>query len=166
MQTSVDKFLRRNKRINNADNYQDMTSLFRVLDMDEYDTIYGIDFSDFKMHHEMKSIKYGAYRKMSGATLNIIYECPCKTTKKIHHHYNYDRPLEVMLLCHSCHGKEHSRLSKQSDQSDNNTLASHEQPNSRDLMVREDRSFDMVSSYAESVPCTGDDTQTDSMTAV
>jgi len=163
MQTSVDRFLKRNKRINDIDRYQDMTSLFRVLDMEEYDDTYGIDLSEFKMHRD---VQVGAYRKMVGAKLTIIYECPCKAKKKLKHHYNYDRPLEVMLLCYSCHRKEHQRLKTQSDPSGSDNLASHDELNGDESVVREDSSLDMVSSYAESVPCADNDTQTEAMTAV
>ena len=110
MQTEVDKFLRSNKRFNDSDNYRDMKSLYQALDADEYDIVYGIDTSDFKMHEFRTTVQQGAYRKMRGEKLNILYECPCKTSKKVNHHFNYDRPLEVMRLCISCHRREHIRL--------------------------------------------------------
>jgi len=40
----------------------------------------------------------------------IIYECPCIHKRKIKHHFDYKRPYEVILLCPSCHRKEHVRL--------------------------------------------------------
>lgn len=42
--------------------------------------------------------------------LVILYECPCDAEKKHNHHHDYERPLEVIRLCHSCHIKEHKRL--------------------------------------------------------
>lgn len=41
--------------------------------------------------------------------LTITYECPCDAEKQ-KHHFDYERPLEVMLLCRKCHGAEHRRL--------------------------------------------------------
>ena len=102
---AVDHFMRTNKRIYNTDNNYDLSSLYRAIDADEYDILYGIDDSDF-----YGKIRNAAYKKMYGNKLTIIYECPCKTTKKENHHYNYNRPLEVARLCRSCHLKEHSRL--------------------------------------------------------
>lgn len=170
MQTEVDKFLRSNKRFSDADNYRDMSSLYQALDMEEYDVIYGLDTAEFKMHDPayktMDMIKRGAYRKMKGEKLNIIYECPCKTTKKVNHHFCYDRPLEVMRLCISCHRREHIRLNAQSDLSGSDSLAINEQPNSRDFIEREEFQQDSVTSYQESVPCADDDGQTDTLTAV
>ena len=40
----------------------------------------------------------------------ILYECPCDIDKKVHHHFDYNRPREVIKLCRSCHMKEHKRL--------------------------------------------------------
>ncbi len=170
MQTEVDRFLRNNKRLNDADNYNDMKSLYRALDMDEYDIVYGIDTTEFKMHDPLlimrEAVRKGAYSKMRQGKINIIYECPCKKEKKHNHHFNYDRPLEVMRLCVSCHKKEHSRLNAQSDLSDSDSLAIHEQPKGRDLVEREDCNQDSATSYQESVPCAGDDGQTVTLTAV
>ena len=42
--------------------------------------------------------------------VKTLYECPCETEKKINHHFDYDRPYEVIKLCRSCHKKEHIRL--------------------------------------------------------
>jgi hypothetical protein len=44
--------------------------------------------------------------------LDIIYECSCNNKIKIYHHFNYDRPLEVIRMCKSCHRKEHGRLDR------------------------------------------------------
>jgi hypothetical protein len=143
-----------------------MSSLYQALDMEEYDVIYGIDTSDFKMHELRTTVQRGAYRKMRGEKLNILYECPCKTSKKVNHHFNYDRPLEVMRLCISCHRREHIRLNAQSDSSDSDSLAIHEQPKGRDLVEREEINQDSVTSYQESVPCADDDGQTVALTAV
>ena len=42
--------------------------------------------------------------------VRIVYECDCKTEKKIKHHFDYDLPFDVCLLCFACHGNEHKRL--------------------------------------------------------
>jgi len=42
--------------------------------------------------------------------VRIVYECDCKTEKKVKHHFDYDLPFDVCLLCFACHGKEHKRL--------------------------------------------------------
>ena len=40
----------------------------------------------------------------------ILYECQCITNKKEHHHFDYTKPCEVILLCRACHAAEHVRL--------------------------------------------------------
>lgn len=42
--------------------------------------------------------------------LNVLYECKCISQDKVYHHPNYQKPKEVIKLCHSCHKLEHSRL--------------------------------------------------------
>jgi len=42
--------------------------------------------------------------------LDIIYECRCKNKDKFNHHFDYDRPREVIRLCRKCHTAEHYRL--------------------------------------------------------
>jgi hypothetical protein len=49
-------------------------------------------------------------------TLTILYECPHET-KKHHHHFDYRRPFEVILLCQECHAQEHKRLRRIADKS-------------------------------------------------
>lgn len=40
----------------------------------------------------------------------IIYECKCIAEKKFFHHYDYNYPHLVLLLCRDCHLAEHRRL--------------------------------------------------------
>lgn len=42
--------------------------------------------------------------------VQILYECPCECEKKHNHHFDYDRPFEVIRLCPACHSAEHIRL--------------------------------------------------------
>lgn len=50
------------------------------------------------------------YRKMGQRPerIEILWACGCDGDK-IRHHYDYDKPYSVFLLCHSCHGKEHHK---------------------------------------------------------
>lgn len=103
--TAVDKFMKTNKRLYEPENNFEMSSLWRALDADEFDAYYGIDTTFIRA-----SVMNEAYRKMHNQKINVIYECPCKKEKKHRHHFDYDRPCDVLLLCVSCHRKEHSRL--------------------------------------------------------
>jgi hypothetical protein len=42
--------------------------------------------------------------------VKILYECPCRNGNKSFHHFDYDRPLEALLLCPNCHRAEHERI--------------------------------------------------------
>lgn len=42
----------------------------------------------------------------------VIYECPCDSKNKQNHHFDYDRPYEVIRLCPKCHSLENIRLKK------------------------------------------------------
>jgi len=44
------------------------------------------------------------------ALISVLYECPCGATGKHHHHADYSKPYEVLLLCDKCHAAEHKRL--------------------------------------------------------
>lgn len=37
-------------------------------------------------------------------------ECKQTSSRLLAHHYSYKKPLNVMWLCSSCHGREHSRI--------------------------------------------------------
>lgn len=49
--------------------------------------------------------------------VNVIYECACDHPKKHMHHFDYDRPYDVLLLCPACHSTEHRRLKRLEEQS-------------------------------------------------
>jgi hypothetical protein len=37
----------------------------------------------------------------------------CHKTEKLHrHHPNYEKPLDVVVLCRDCHGEEHRRINR------------------------------------------------------
>ena len=47
--------------------------------------------------------------------VRILYECACDNIQtgpagKHNHHFDYERPHEVIRLCPQCHKKEHARL--------------------------------------------------------
>lgn len=42
--------------------------------------------------------------------VDILYECRCKTDYKENHHYDYDRPYQVIRLCPKCHKEWHNKL--------------------------------------------------------
>ena len=78
---AVDRYLKSNRRFAESETYPDMTALYRALDHDEYDILYGINDSEY-YDKQRSIIKNAAYKEINGKTLTIIYECPCKTTKK------------------------------------------------------------------------------------
>ena len=61
-----------------------------------------------KNNHEKAKVswlaRYRYYR------VNVLYECPCNHPNKHDHHFDYDRPFEVIRLCPACHSAEHKRL--------------------------------------------------------
>lgn len=57
---------------------------------------------------EMNKVK--SIVQQNSDKLIVLKECNCNR-KKIRHHPNYNKPLEIELLCRQCHWKEHERLS-------------------------------------------------------
>lgn len=153
---AVDQFMRTNKRIYNTENNYDISSLYRALDADEYDILYGIDDSEF-YDRQRAVIRNAAYQKMYGKKLTIIYECPCKTTKKDNHHYNYNRPLEVMRLCRPCHLKEHHRLQLSAASPLNIATTPAVQAPAKDRGDLSNQFHETATSYREFMPCINDD---------
>lgn len=161
---AVDQFMRTNKRIYNADNYCDLSSLYRVIDAEEYDILYGINDGDFYDRQQRSVIKNAAYKEINGKTLTVIYECPCKTTKKDNHHYNYNRPLEVVRLCRSCHVKEHHRLQLSAASPLN--IATNQAVNAQaEDRLDSSQHHETAASYRESIPCMDDDRRAVAVTA-
>ena len=39
--------------------------------------------------------------------IKVLSSCSCEGRKKVRHHPNYDKPLEVELLCYPCHSRTH-----------------------------------------------------------
>lgn len=63
-----------------------------------------------------KMIKGGGYKsnsKYSNIPLIILSECPHDNFKKHHHHPDYNKPFEIILLCHKCHREWHKKLRNQ-----------------------------------------------------
>jgi hypothetical protein len=104
---AVDRYLKSNRRFAENESYPDMTALYQALDRDEYDIIYGIDDSEFSLSLSKKA---NSKIQSNPDKINIIYECSCNHPRKHRHHPNYDEPYTVLLLCPSCHRKEHARL--------------------------------------------------------
>jgi len=44
--------------------------------------------------------------------VNVLYECQCKSTRKCRHHFSYQLPFDVFLLCYKCHGAEHAEINR------------------------------------------------------
>jgi len=42
--------------------------------------------------------------------VKILKECECQGKRKIKHHPDYSKPLEVELLCYTCHWKAHEKM--------------------------------------------------------
>lgn len=65
--------------------------------------------------HKVWASQYCRFHK---GTLTILYECSCNipSDQKDRHHPDYSKPLEVMLLCHRCHMKWHSKVKQEAIQ--------------------------------------------------
>lgn len=105
---AVDKFIKTNRNIKEMPDFpENMNALFKAFDLNEAELFSGID--DFS--EEYLNLRNAAYRKIKENEITVIYECPCVNTKrKVRHHFNYNYPNFVLLLCDSCHRKEHYRL--------------------------------------------------------
>ena len=166
---AVDSYLKANRRFSDNETYPDMTALYRALDRDEYDILYGIDDSEFnwtmtkRAHSRMRS---------NPNKINILYECSCKHPRKHRHHQNYNDPYTVLLLCPKCHGKEHARLNRLNvieDQLSEVPASAHStnQAVNADAEDRLDSSqhHETETSYREPMPCINEDRRAVAVTA-
>lgn len=113
--TPVDTFIRRNKRLYDIDNqYEDMTSLFEALNPEDYEEASYRETSrpTFKEKFERQAVRSQCYYKMEEDKVTVVYECACQDTYKVKHHFSYNQPHEVLLLCRKCHSREHARLNR------------------------------------------------------
>lgn len=102
----VDLFMKYNMNGAYEQDLKPPVSLFAVMDIDEYDDVYGItDGEPFFVNP--KSHVYSEMNKNKDR-LVILYEC-CHPGQKVRHHSDYSKPLEVELICRSCHSKRHPR---------------------------------------------------------
>ena len=71
-------------------------------------------------YQKTKKFIAGGYKsnsKFSNQPLIVLYECSHNNLKKQHHHPDYNKPLEVMLLCYKCHREWHKKLRNQKRES-------------------------------------------------
>lgn len=61
-----------------------------------------------KDNPEKKKAKDLVYARPDLVT--VLYECPCKVEQKHNHHFDYERPYDVIRLCMKHHMVEHKRL--------------------------------------------------------
>jgi hypothetical protein len=166
---AVDRYLKSNRRFAENESYPDMTALYQALDRDEYDIIYGIDDSEFSLSLSKKA---NSKIQSNPDKINIIYECSCNHPRKHRHHPNYDEPYTVLLLCPSCHRKEHARLHRWHEPA-YELLADQSATNSTTPAVNapaEDRldgsqHHETETSYWEFAPCANDDRRAVAVTA-
>jgi len=77
---------------------------------------YCSDECSIKNYARTDEQKYKLAQRLQGrgkkeTPFRVIYECRCNATHKHKHHFDYQDPYTVILLCNSCHRLEHRRLS-------------------------------------------------------
>lgn len=107
--TPIDIFLNQNNFEENYDN-DEVNAIASVMDIDEYDDIYGLPEGEsisWPRHHI-----YQEMNKHIDAII-VLYECPHHTSYTKHrHHPDYNKPLEIELLCRRCHNARHKEQKK------------------------------------------------------
>jgi len=102
----VDHYFRGNYKHSDTPCNNETSAIDRVLSMEDYDAIYGMDDGDSVLFID----RYPAYREMNKKSnkLIILSECLHNVPYKKHrHHPDYAKPLEVEILCTQCHHERH-----------------------------------------------------------
>ena len=97
-----------------AEEYQDLneiTAIASVISIEEYDDVYGID-DGVALLIGPRSLVYSEMNKRTNEII-ILFECKHHTTYTKHrHHPDYNKPLEIELLCKHCHQSRHKAQRK------------------------------------------------------
>lgn len=83
------------------ESYDPINAVDSVLSAEDYDALHGVVTEYLNPRQEVYSIM-----NKNRDSLIILKECTHKGPKD-RHHPNYDRPLEVELLCKKCHNIKH-----------------------------------------------------------
>ena len=85
-----------------------VTALLSAVDIDDYDAIYGLKDDDFPLSG---GVRGAAYAEMAKHKDDLIILSRCiHPGMKHRHHPDYTKPLEVELLCVSCHHQRHKEV--------------------------------------------------------
>lgn len=86
----------------------EVNAIASVISFEEFDDLYGIQDGEI-----LTGGRYPTYKEMNKHLneLVVLFECPHHTTYTKHrHHPDYNKPLEIELLCRRCHQSRHKIL--------------------------------------------------------
>jgi hypothetical protein len=103
----VDTYIKKEKYIE-EETYIDMKAKCSAITEEEYDDMYGFKNGDLTNLGRRDDV-YNSMKKHKESII-VLYECSHDDGRTKHrHHPNYDKPLEVELLCTHCHHEKHKR---------------------------------------------------------